>query len=353
MLAQVERGHSSASTVWVGAVANALNIDVSRLHAGEEAEQELDVIPILRRTLASGHLIDPELEPEPIENLRPLAVKVGTWRRNAKYRKIIEVLPVYVDRLLVSGLEAGEPAYAMLTDAYRAANTVAHKLGYTDLNLLATERMEWAAARSGDQLLLANTQYVKAATLARIGAAKPALRLLTKAMADIEPLVDEDATAAAVYSTLHMRAGMIAASMADSDSSRAHLTEAAMLADTIGDGVIHDTVVGPTNVRLFQIAAEVDLGDAGRAIEISRGTNIPSGMAAERQTYYWLDTARAHLLNGNPDAAIDALHESRAVSPEHFRTSKAVKNVIQTAASQQRRANDGLRALANYAGIED
>ncbi|TLG11424.1 helix-turn-helix transcriptional regulator [Nocardia cyriacigeorgica] len=353
MLAQVEKGHSSASTVWVGAVANALRVDASRLYGDDEPEQLLDVLPILRRTLAATDLMDPDLEPEPIEQLRVLSAKVSQWRRDTQYRKIVQVLPDLVDRLLISGNEAGEPAYALLTDAYRAANTVAHKLGYSDLSLTATERMEWAATRSGDPLLLATTHYVKAATLARVGASQQALRLLTRAMADIEPIVDEDAAAAAVYSILHMRAGTIAAAAGDSDTSRSHLAEAERLARGFGDRIIYDTPVGPTNVKLYQVCAEVDLGEPGRAIEIARSTRFQKNTPVERQAYFWLDTARAHLLNGDPDAAITALYESRLASPEHFRSSPTVKNIVKTAATQQRRASDSLRSLANYAGLAD
>ncbi|WP_330232008.1 helix-turn-helix domain-containing protein [Nocardia sp. NBC_00508] len=352
MLAQVERGHSSASTVWIGSIATALQVDASRLYGGDEPEQLLDILPVLRRTLAAIDLMDPDLEPEPIEKLHGIVAQVGRWRRDTQYRKIIGVLPELVDRLLISGHEAGGPAYAMLTDAYRAANTVAHKFGYADLSLTATERMEWAASRSGDPLLLATTHYVKAATLARVGATAQALRLLTRAMADIDPLVEEDQTAAAVYSILHMRAGTIAASTGDADTARAHLGEAELLARGFGDRIVYGSPVGPANVRLYQLCAEVDLGEPGRAIDIAEGTRLPKGMAVERQAYFWLDTTRAYLQAGKLDAAVDALQESRVSSPEHFASSPAVKGIINTAAVRQHRASDRLQSLARHAGIK-
>lgn len=353
MLAQVERGHSSASSVWIGAVARALGVDASRLHGADEPEQVLDILPILRRTLAATDLMDPDLEPVSLDELATVSAQVAQWRRDTQYRKIAGVLPDLVDRLLVSGNEVGAPAYALLTDAYRAANTVAHKLGYADLSMTATERMEWAAMRSGDPLLLATTHYVKAATLARIGASRAALRLLVRSMAEIEPIVDDDATASAVYSILHMRAATIAAATGDADTARAHLGEAEHIARGLRDGTAYGTPVGPANVRLYQICAEVDLGEPGKALEVARETRLPKHMATERKAQFWLDTARAYLLAGDPDAAIGALAESRAVAPEHFRSTSAVRNIITTAATQQRRASDSLRALANAAGIAD
>lgn len=353
MIKKVASGHASPSSFTVGKLAEALRIDASRLYGDDEQEQTLDVVPILRRALAATDLMGDEVEPEPLEKLQVRVAQIGKWRRGTQYRKIIQVLPDLVDQLLISGHECGEPAYALLTDAYRAANTLSHKMGYSDLSMTATERMEWAATKSGDPLLLATVHYVKAATLARIGAGKQAMRLLDRTMAEIEPLVDEDITAAAVYSTLHMRAGTIAATLADADTSRSHLAEAARLADGFGDRVVYDTVVGPANVRLYQMCAEVDLGNPERAVDIARNTHLPKGMAMERQTYFWLDSARAHLLNGDPDSAIEALYESRAASPEHFRSSPTVKVTIRATADQKRRTTSSLRSLANSANVSD
>ncbi|WP_067469289.1 hypothetical protein [Nocardia amamiensis] len=73
----------------------------------------------------------------------------------------------------------------------------------------------------------------------------------------------------------------------------------------------------------------------------------------EERRYFWLDSARAYLLAGDPDSAIDALYESRAASPEHFRASLTVKATIRTTAQQQRRVDTSLRSLANSAGVAD
>lgn len=352
-LAKVESGHASASTNWVGAIANALGVDASKIYGPDDDFAQADLVgPLIRRALATTDLVNGD-QPAPIAELQQRVAQVNAWRHDTKYTKIGEVLPDLIDQLLVSGQVSGGAAYTLLTDAYRAANTVAHKLGYTDLSITASERMEWAAEKSGDPLLLATVHYVRAATLARIGAGSQAMHLLVRAMSEIDPLVEEDETAAAVYSTLHMRAGVIAAAMANGDTARTHLAEAERLAVGFGDRVIYETPVGPTNVKLYQVCAEVDLGNVGRAVEIAKSTRLPDGMARERKAYFWLDAARAHLLARDTDAAIEALYESRAASPEHFRASRTAKATVKTAAAQQRRASDGLRALANAAGIED
>lgn len=354
MVKKVETGYASASTITLGAIAEALGVDTTRLTGPQDSPEQLhQLVPTIRRALASTDMWDDEIEPLPLERLRSQVVQLGQWRRDTKYDKIGATLPTLVDQLLAAGAEHGEPAYALLADAYRAGNTLAHKLGYPDLSLTAMDRMEWAADRSGDPLLVATSHYLRAAALARIGSGKHALRLLDRTMSDIEPMIDRDPNAAAVWTALHMRAGTIAATLADAPTSEEHLAEAAKVAESVGDRVVYETVVGPTNVKLHAIAAAVDLARPGKALKIAETVDIPQGMAAERETYFHLDVARAHLLNRRPDEAIEELYTARALAPQHFRASSAVKAAIQTAAQQQRYASSGLRALANYAGIDD
>ncbi|MFD4406989.1 helix-turn-helix domain-containing protein [Nocardia sp. NPDC058499] len=353
-LARVESGDASASTVWLAQVAQALGVDSSRLSGPQDSAEQLhQLVPTIRRALASTDLYDDGIELLPLDQLRRQVVQLGEWRRDTKYDKIGAILPDLVEQLLTAGQEHGEPAYALLADAYRAGNTLAHKLGYSDLSLTAMDRMEWAADRSGDPLLVATSHYLRAAALARIGAGKHALRLLDRTMIAVEPLIATDGNAAAVWTALHMRAGVIAASLADKSASEEHLSEAAKVAAGVGDRVVYETVVGPTNVKLHQIAAQVDLLQPGKALKTAETVDFTDRIAAERQTYFHLDVARAHLLNKRPDEAIEELYTSRVLAPQHFRASATVKNTIRAAAAQQRRASSSLRALANYAGIED
>ncbi|MEV0247991.1 helix-turn-helix domain-containing protein [Nocardia sp. NPDC050712] len=347
-------GKMNPSQFMIGKLADGLGVDAERLRKGLQPEAALEIVPALQRALASVDLMDDDLELESLDALRSRVVQVGKWRRGTQYRKIVPILPELVDHLLVRGREDGEQAYALLTDVYRAANTLAHKTGNHNLGLTATERMEWAAKLSGDPLRVATVGYLKAATLARIGLTRKALKLLEREMAAIEDLVGKDVTAAAVYSTLHMRAGTIAATVGNTDLTRSHLTEAADLARRFTDGrVVYDTVAGETAVKLYRLAAEVDLGEAGTATDISASINMPKDYPRERQTYGQLDRARLALLKGMPDQAIDELWECRAVAPEHFRNSSAVKVVVESTGEKLWRPTDRYRSLAHSAGLVD
>lgn len=353
-LSRVEAGIDSPSTVWVGSIAAALGVDASILFGAEsEVEQLGNIVPTVRRVLAAVDLL-PDVEPVPLEQLRPQVEQVtGKWRHAAAYSKMADVLPDLVDQLLVAGERDGEPAYALLASAYRAANTLSHKLGHYDLSMLATERMVWAAEKAGDPLLLATMRYVKAAALARIGADAQAIRLTDRTIADIEPLAAADDAAAAVLSALHMRRAGLASTSTDADTADTHFAEARALAACVGDRQVLGTVVGPTNVQFWELGSAVDLGRVGKALDIGKSTQVPKGYPRERHAHFWLDRARAHLAAGEPDRAVEALQDAKEAAPEYFRNSRAVKTTIKTTASQQRRATNGLRALANYAGIQD
>lgn len=351
-LSRVELGIDAPSNAWVGSVALALGVDASILHGVESEVEQLDhIVPTVRRILASVDLL-PDIEPEPLDRLRPLVEQVGQWRHAAAYSKMIDVLPDLVDQLLVAGIRDGAPAYELLTTTFRAANTLSHKLGHTDLSMLATDRMVWAAGQSEDPLLLATTQYVKSAALARIGASAQAIQLTDRTIAEIEQFA-ADETGAAVLCALHMRRAGLASTASDGASADTHFAEAQALAERVGDRQILGTVVGPTNVQLWELSASVDLGRVGKALEIAEEVHLPDDYPRERKAHFWLDHARAQLAAGKPDRAIEALQNAREVAPEYFRKSRAVKTTIKTTAAHKRRTDGTLRQLANYAGIQD
>lgn len=352
MIAQIEGDKASPSASMLGAIANALEVDIERLKGTRPDDPEIlhELVATVRRALAATDLVVDSVEPRPLPEIRADIVQLGEWRRATKYAKIGAVLPDLIDELLVATGVSGEDAYAMLTGAYRAANTLGHKLGYSDLSLTAVERAEWAAGRAGDPLLIAMTHYLRAAALARIGAGPQAMVLLDRTITEVQPLAEPgNSIAAAVYSALHMKAGTIAASLSRRDASQAHLDEAATFAGT-ADRIVHETVVGPVNVKLHRLAAAVDLGDLGKAAQIASDIELPTGYAKERTAYFWVDSARAHLGRGEIDLAIEALYEAHDAAPEHFRSS-TIRNTINTVAAQERRASHGVGKLVDLAGM--
>lgn len=372
MLAKVETGAAAASTAWIGAVAGALGIDVARITGGPSyGNVSADVTPSehthrmltdVRRALAVYDLTtsrpDAELHDVELGRLIDEVQQLGVLRRRTDYGRLAANITAIMGSLRIAEQTTTgrklEIVYGLLTNTYRAVNTLAHKLGYLDLSLIAIDRMSWAAARSGDQLLPPMVDYLRAGALGRIGERIGAEQLLVRAIADVEPAATADPTARAVLGALHMKLIGVYGAMSDRDRVAVHHAEAARIADLTGpDQVVHETTFGPTNVRLHALSAHIDLDEPAAALEVANGTELPAGMANERKTYFWIDRARAELLAGNPDGAIDALYQARAVAPVHFANSAVVKATITSIAEHQRRGSRGLRPLANSAGLRD
>jgi transcriptional regulator with XRE-family HTH domain len=365
MLAKVESGHATASTVWVGAVARALGVDVGYLVGQPYTNGSPDqsaihrLIPGVRRALATWDEFPTDAPPESLEDLADDVRQLHVWRQDTDYLKIGSALPGVLSNLTIAAHQATsdedrERAYALLTMAYRAANTIAHKLGYTDLSLTAVDRMRWAVARSGDPLLVAIIEYARSGPLSRMGEHDAAIRVLNRAIQSIEPAATNDVTARAILGCLHMRLIGFYGAAANSQMVDTHLAEATRIAATTGpDRLVYDTVFGPTNVALHALSAKVDLAEPGQALAVADGIHLPPDLAKERATYFYTDLARAHLLNGESDKAIDALYEARAVAASHFANSSVVRGTIYALGSQQRRANRSLRQLAQLVGIRD
>ena len=65
----------------------------------------------------------------------------------------------------------------------------------------------------------------------------------------------------------HPAARLIAARRHDADAAYGELGQARQVAERLGDGRNDfNTEFGPANVRLYEIAVAVELGDAGRAL---------------------------------------------------------------------------------------
>lgn len=348
-LSDVENGKEIPSGTWVASVAMGLGVDAEVL-AGKQSEvDQLDrIVPTVRRVVASVDLL-PDIDPEPLDRLRPLVEQVAADRHAANYKNIVEVLPDLVDQLLVAGERDGVKAYELLFTLYRAGNTLAHKMGHYDLSMLATERMEWAAWKTEDPLLLATAKYVRSASLARVGETRRAMLLADKTIADIEQYRD-GVVGGAVLSALHMRRADLAATFADPDTADTHFAEARVLGKQVGDRQVHGTVVGPLNADLFELSAAVNLGRIGKAQKLAEDIVLPADYPRERKAHYWLDRTRVDLASGMPDSAVSNLQNVFEAAPEYFSKSRAVGIAVDVTLESQKRVTRSLKALAIAAG---
>jgi hypothetical protein len=117
-----------------------------------------------------------------------------------------------------------QEATGLLTQTWRAADAIADKSGQFDLSARLIHIMGWAAARSGEELLCAATQYVRAETFFASGQLGAGREVLERAADRLTPGTCDGAIAQ--YGALHMRAAVVAAGAGQPGRAADHLAEA-------------------------------------------------------------------------------------------------------------------------------
>jgi transcriptional regulator with XRE-family HTH domain len=164
LIAQVESGHKPATPSLIAAVSAALHVDVTELtgqpYRGETARADRvhEAMAEVRQALVYWD-IPPVLDapPRSLDDLEAVTQRAGDLRMQAGYAELGTILPALISELVVRAHQdqdaARARAFGLLAQAYTAADSMAYKLGYTDLFALAVERMAWAASLADDALL--------------------------------------------------------------------------------------------------------------------------------------------------------------------------------------------------------
>jgi hypothetical protein len=151
---------------------------------------------------------------------------------------------------------------------------------------------------------------------------------------------------------MHLARAVLSGREGDRSTARANLAKARAIADRIGeDRNDYDTEFGPTNVLLHAVAVDVDLGDAGEALDIANQVDA-SGLSPERQARFLIDVARAHAQRRHIDDATSALVEADRLAPEPVRTHPDARACLDDLLAQAgRRPPADLLTLAQRAGV--
>jgi hypothetical protein len=107
----------------------------------------------------------------------------------------------------------------------------------------------------------------------------------------------------------------------------------------------YNTEFGPANVRLYEIAVAVELGDAGRALRAATAVEA-RGLSAERRARMLIDVARAHAQRRQVGEAVTALLQAEEITPEQVRGHALVRQLVSDLLTMQDSASTELRDLA-------
>lgn len=364
LVSKVETGRKPGTWDLAIAVATAFHVDAGVLMGGapsdviEPSGRIAAALPAIRRSLATY-----DCPPEPEGRVRPLHVVADEvdaacrMRLEAKYVPLAESIPRLLGELstLAHGANGREreQAFWLLAAAYRCADAVVHKVGALDLSATAIDRIGWAAERSADDLMVGTALYVRAEIFFETGAISSGLRLIGDAAEPLAARASSDLRAASVYGALHARAGVLAAKNGQADAARSHLAIAKAAAGVIGeDREYYYTSFGPSNCRIHEVAAMVELGDSAAAVAAAKDWIPPATLPAERSSHHFIDLARAQVWERDYSGAVNSLLAARRIAPQHTRSHPYAKTCVETVLRLAPRRPQSTLGLATWLGIK-
>ncbi|MFC1410524.1 helix-turn-helix domain-containing protein [Streptacidiphilus sp. N1-12] len=373
LLEKIERGDRNPTPALIVQLAKALDIGAEHLNGqpylnGTETEDQVHaVIPQLRRIMLAYD--SPE---DLVIGVRPLAVlasevqQVSKMRQDGQYAPIGPLLPGLLNELTHTALETegdvSERAFWNLALAYRAANSVAHKLGYQDLSIATIERIQWASERSGDPYMPLMAGYLRLGAMLRQGTWKAANLLATELEGKLRSIQGAhwDDTSRGLLGAIVLKRAVMRARQGNADGAMRELEEAAEIAAASGDrdGVFYETSFGPSNLRIHEVHIGMDTNSASWALnrltdwgDQGAAWEPPVDLPAERRSHHFIDLSAAQLATGDRRQALVSLQKARQIAPNHTRFHPSVRSTAEALQRADRHADDSVTGFARWAGV--
>lgn len=365
LLEKIERGDRTPNSARVTDLAKALRVGPERLHGqpymnGAESEDGVQaVVPDLRRLMLTYD--SPEdlgRNPRPLQVLATETEHVSQMRRDAQYAPMGPLLPGLLTELTHVALDSTgrqrEQAFWWLARGYRAANSVAHKLGYQDLSITAIERVQWAASKSNDPLLEFMADYLRLGAMLRQGTWTSATRL----MIDLEGRIGRitggryDDTSRGLLGSVVLKRAAALARERDPDGAMRAVEEAEEIADASGnvDGLYYETSFGPSNIKIHEVHALRELGNDELAVQRAGEFEPPASLPGERRSHHFIDLAAAQLTVGDREGSLTSLQKARQIAPNHTRFHPTVRHTAAALVRLDRANHDSVAGFARWTG---
>jgi transcriptional regulator with XRE-family HTH domain len=325
------------------------------------------VIPELRRLLLCyDYPADTDTRPRPLAVLASEVDQISALRRDARYAPMGPLLPQVLTELTHYALNDRNSdrhrAFVHLARAYRAVNSLAHKLGHHDLSNTALERVRWAAGQSGDNLLKITASYLVVGAMIRSGAFDSARRLLLDLRAQLERDAPEHAYTAdhlAVDGALVLKLAVVESRANNAQAALDYLEEARDISRMAGglESPAYDLSFGPTNINIHHFHILSDLTETGEALarlgEWGDGEEWapPSSTFGERASHHYIDLGAAKLVQGDRAGAFAALEEARHVSATHTRFHPQVRETTEGLLRAERHPSHDLARFGSWVGL--
>lgn len=221
-----------------------------------------------------------------------------------------------------------EEAFAVYAVCCKFAHTAAHALGHPELIAMACERAAWSAQFSGDPLMPAVADWMRAWDMWATADWPDALALSDKALRSVQREYDQgDQLALRVWGSLQLRAAVSAARAGNAQETEdriQHARAAGSRVDAYVGGPVYDRhslTFSTGNVEIHSISVELEMGNQTKALAINRRADaaLLERLPNSRRSHHHMDIARAWLWDGNRDKAVAELEKAERIAPQLIR----------------------------------
>jgi tetratricopeptide (TPR) repeat protein len=279
-------------------------------------------------------------------------------RQAAAYRQLGVLLPRVLENAQLavrqSDSDRRRAANRLLAETYQCVGFAMANTGRSDLAWVAADRGILAAKQSEDRLVAAASSRLLAHALLAMGRHDKAQQVAVTALTTLEPGLGSARPAhLSIYGALLQTSAVIAARRGDRAGATEFLTEAGLIAQRLGeDRNDFWTVFGPTNVGIHRASVSVELGDAGRVVELARAIDPSQLPSLERRAHHLLDLAQGYGQGRKDHQALDALLQAERLASQEVHQQPVVQRLVVELLHRERRTTKPrLRELATRVGV--
>jgi transcriptional regulator with XRE-family HTH domain len=322
----------------------------SGLAAGTAAAAEPDPAALLARQLEPV-LLGPTASATPT-TVAVLRRKLFTARASfdrADYLSLARDLP-RLARIAEATQAATGVGRDVAAQVYVLITRALIKLPASGLEWISADRASRAAVLTGDPLLLAEAERLKASVCRRGGQHDRAQNLVLAAAEQLDTSGRAAPQHLALHGVLMCTAGYGAARAGNRDLALDLLADATRIADRIEE---HRALRDPlaANITSHKVSALHVLGDPAAALQHARNAGPLTGTSTERQGRYLVDLALAHQALGRPGPAYNALREAEFRAPGEVHTRATARNLIHDLRAHRGANLPGIDQLAARAHV--
>lgn len=217
------------------------------------------------------------------------------------------------------------------SDLYGLLRSYCRRTGRLDLSLMVADRAIRAAEDADDPVRIAASQWNLGHVLLSSPEQQGVEEAKEVAILAVEQLrrTPASAEAKAVEGALELVASVSDARQRKWWDARARLEQRALpLAREAGEGNVHRTVFGPTNVRMHAMSIEMLAGEATEGLRLADKIDTSRLPSRERQFTFGLEMARCYDLHREDAAVLVHLLTLEDLAPEDMARSSLARDML-------------------------